>query len=461
MFLQQSFAVSLGFVGLHRATLGGQLTIEPFGWGPLQPDPAGVLDLPGGFTYTLLSPAGSPMNDGLTVPGRHDGMAAFAGPEGTTVLMRNHEVSAIHTSAHGPWGNGYEKWSPALRNHVYDAGRSMFGHAMPCRGGVTRVVYDTTERRVVEQHLALAGTEYNCAGGPTPRRTWISCEEFVAGPEHGLPWTKRHGYCFEVPVDGARLCRPEPIVGMGRFRHEAVAIDPRTDIVYLTEDRQDGVFYRYLPEDPRNLTAGGTLQALKIDGCASADTRDWEASTPLVRGVPAGVGWIDVDDVDSNDDSLRYQMFKRGAARFARAEGCWMGDDEVWFACTTGGRTKHGQLMRYRPSRFEGTPGESAHPGTLELFLQPDDPSVIENADNITVAPWGDLIVCEDGRAPEHLLGVTPGGKVYRLAKNAGSKAEFAGACFAPDGSTLFVNLQTPGVTAAIHLPQDALRPRG
>lgn len=461
MFLQQSLAVSLGFAGLHRAASAGQLTVEPFGWGPLQRDPAGILDLPRGFSYTLLSPAGSQMHDGLTVPGRHDGMAAFPGADGTTILMRNHEVSAIHTSAHGPWGDGYDRWTPALKHHVYDAGRGVFGHAMPCRGGVTRVVYDTAKRAIVEQHLALAGTEYNCAGGPTPRRSWISCEEFVAGPEHGLPWTKRHGYCFEVPVDGARLCRPEPIIGMGRFRHEAVAVDPRSGIVYLTEDRQDGVFYRYIPQDPRNLNAGGTLQAMRIDGCASADTRDWDASTPLVRGVPVGVGWIDVENVDSDDDSLRYQMFKRGAARFARAEGCWMGDDEVWFACTTGGRTKHGQLMRYRPSRFEGTPGEGAHPGQLELFLQPDDPSVIENADNITVAPWGDLIVCEDGAAPEHLLGVTPKGKVYRLAKNAGSKAEFAGACFSPDGSTLFVNLQTPGVTAAIHLPSDARQVHG
>jgi secreted PhoX family phosphatase len=388
-------------------------------------------------------------------------MAAFAGRNGTTILMRNHEVASVHTNAHGPWGDNYQHWTPALRNNVYDAGRSVFGHAMPCRGGVTRVVYDTHKHRVLNEHLALAGTEYNCAGGSTPNRTWISCEEYVAGPEHGLPWTKRHGYCFEVPVDSTGLCRPEPIVGMGRFRHEAIAVDPRTGIVYLTEDRDDGVLYRYLPDNPRDLLAGGTLQALVLDGCASADTRDWEASTPLVRNVPAGVSWIDVDDVDSDDDSLRYQLFKRGAARFARAEGCWMGNNEVWIACTTGGRTKHGQIMRYRPSQFEGTPGEAAHPGTIELFLQPDDPSVIENADNITVAPWGDLIVCEDGKAPEYMLGVTPKGKVYRLAKNAGSKAEFAGACFSPDGSTLFVNLQTPGVTAAIHMPESARARQG
>ena len=429
------------------------MTAIPFGYGPLKPDPAGVLDLPQGFSYRLLSHAGAIMDDGLAVPGKHDGMAAYLGPAGSTILMRNHEIAALHTKAHSPFGERYERLPNADMARLYDPGRSVLGNAMPCRGGVTRVVFDTRRQRIIEQHLALGGTEYNCAGGMTPRRTWISCEEMVRGPEHGPPWTKRHGYCFEVPVDGEGQCIPMPIVPMGRFRHEAVAVDPTTGIVYLTEDREDSCLYRYLPNDSNRLLEGGVLQALCMDGCGSADTRDWDSTMPLRRGVPAAVHWIDVEDVDSSDDSLRYQAFKNGAARFARAEGCWMGRDEVWFACTTGGRTRHGQLMRYLPSRFEGTPGEKAHPGRLELFLQPDDPSIIENADNITMAPWGDLIVCEDGKAPEYLLGMTPGGGVYRLARNAGSSAEFAGACFSPDGSTLFVNLQTPGTTVAITGP--------
>jgi hypothetical protein len=452
-FLQQTAAVSLGFLGLRRALGDGPWTIDPFGYGPLHNDPAGLLDLPEHFHYRFLSLAGTPMDDGLLVPGRHDGMAAFTGPSGSTVLMRNQEIAHIHTAVHSPWGDDYAHWRTADQHKCYDRGRGMFGHAIPCRGGVVRLTYDTRRQRVVNQHLALAGTEYNCAGGVTPRRTWISCEEYVIGPEHGAPWTKRHGYCFEVPVDGKGLCTPEPIVPMGRFRHEAVAVDPRTGIVYLTEDREDGVFYRYLPDHPDRFLEGGRLQALCLDGCDSADTRDWDAAMPLRRAIAESVHWIDVEDVDSNDDSLRYQCYKNGAARFARAEGCWMGADEVWFACTTGGRTKHGQIMRYRPSRFEGTQGEGGHPGTLELFMQPDDPSVIENADNITLAPWGDLIVCEDGPGSQHLLGVTAKGAVYRLARNAASKTEFAGACFSPDGSTLFVNLQKPGATIAITGP--------
>ncbi|MCH2137828.1 MAG: PhoX family protein [Phycisphaerales bacterium] len=454
-FISHTAAVSLGFLGLGkvRADEGGSWLIEQMGYGPLVPDPAGKLDLPAGFTYRTLSLAGTPMDDGLLVPGRHDGMAAFPGPMGTTILMRNHEIAHIHTEVHSPWGDDWSRWRRINPDLIWDRGRGMFGHPLPCRGGVTRITYDTRRQRVVEQHLALAGTEYNCAGGPTPWQSWISCEEYVTGPEHGAPWTKRHGYCFDVPVQGTGLCRPEPIIPMGRFRHEAVAVDPRTGVIYLTEDREDGVFFRFIPDVHDRPAEGGRLQALCLDGCASADTRDWDASMPLVRDVPESVHWIDVEDVDSHDDSLRYQCYKRGAARFARAEGCWMGDNEVWFACTTGGRTKHGQLMRYRPSRFEGTPGEDAHPGSIELFLQPDDPSVIENADNITMAPWGDIIVCEDGSGGDRLLGVTPSGKVYRIAANRASSTEFAGACFSPDGTTLFVNQQKPGVTLAITGP--------
>ena len=163
-------------------------------------------------------------------------------------------------------------------------------------------------------------------------------------------------------------------------------------------------------------------------------------------------------DVDSPDDSLRYQGFDRGAARFARAEGMWHGDGEIFFACTTGGRAKAGQLWRYRPaaSSVEGTPGEIDAPGTLELFLQPDDASVLQNADNICQSPGGDLIVCEDGPDGDFLLGVTPTGRVYPIARNTTSNSEFAGCCFSPDGSTLFVNVQRPGLTLAITGPWPA-----
>jgi hypothetical protein len=305
--------------------------------------------------------------------------------------------------------------------------------------------------------LILAGTDYNCAGGPTPRGTWISCEETTVGPEHGLPWQQPHGYCFEVAADlDTGLVKPQPIKSMGRFRHEAVAVNPQTGIVYLSEDLGDGLMYRYVPNDPVKLLEGGRLQAMAMSGRLSADTRDWEGVPPWSPGDVRAVHWIDVEDVDSADDSLRYQGFEKGAARFARAEGMWHGNDEVFFACTTGGRAKAGQLWRYRPSpsEIEGTSLEHEQPATLELFLQPDDPSVLENADNITQSPGGDLVVCEDGGGEQFLLGVTPKGTVYPIARNAVSNTEFAGCCYSPDGSTLFVNLQRPGLTLAItHQP--------
>jgi hypothetical protein len=90
----------------------------------------------------------------------------------------------------------------------------------------------------------------------------------------------------------------------------------------------------------------------------------------------------------------------------------------------------------------------------LELFVEPNNATVVENADNITVSPWGDLIVCEDGPGQQFLLGVTPAGQIYKLARNALNGSELAGATFSPDASTLFVNIQHPhGFTLAINGP--------
>jgi secreted PhoX family phosphatase len=461
-FLQLASGVSLAFAGLHTRWLGvSRASLLDVGGpigphGPLIPDPAGLIDLPAGFTYHVFSQRGEEMNDGLLVPGQHDGMAAFPGPGGTTVLIRNHEISAAHRTV-GPFGAHNERLDRVDQQKIYDLGRTPFGTKLPSRGGCTRIVYDTRRRELLSHRLILAGTDHNCAGGPTPRGTWISCEETTVGPEHGLPWQQPHGYCFEVSADlDTGLVKPQPIKSMGRFRHEAVAVNPQTGIVYLSEDLGDGLMYRYLPNDPAKLLEGGRLQAMAMTGRLSADTRDWEGVPPWSPGDVRAVHWIDVEDVDSADDSLRYQGFEKGAARFARAEGMWHGNNEIFFACTTGGRAKAGQLWRYRPSppEIEGTSLEHERPATLELFLQPDDPSVLENADNITQSPGGDLVVCEDGGGEQFLLGVTSKGTVYPIARNAMSNTEFAGCCYSPDGSTLFVNLQRPGLTLAItHQP--------
>jgi hypothetical protein len=239
---------------------------------------------------------------------------------------------------------------------------------------------------------------------------------------------------------------------MGRFKHEAVAVQPRSSIVYETEDLSDGLLYRFLPNTPGELTRGGRLQALAVRGRPSLDTRNFDG-----RGIEPGasmdVEWIDLDEPEAPDDDLRYRGFHAGAARFARGEGIWYGDDEVFIACTNGGSEQKGQIWRYRPSPYEGKAGERDRPATLELFIEPNDGTMIENADNLTIAPWGDLVVCEDGTDDDYLVGVTPDGEIYKLAHNLSGNGEFAGACFSPDGSTFFVNMQADAWTLAITGP--------
>ena len=170
--------------------------------------------------------------------------------------------------------------------------------------------------------------------------------------------------------------------------------------------------------------------------------------TPSRERLP--VRWIDLQGVHSPGDDLRYQAHAAGAAKFARGEGMWRGEDGIYFACTTGGLNRKGQLWRYVPSPLEGTAEETQHPATVEIFLEPNDHELVENADNLTVAPWGDLVVSEDAGRRNELVGVTPDGRCYRLAENTGSASEFAGCCFSPDGSTLFANIQGDGLTLAI-----------
>jgi secreted PhoX family phosphatase len=477
-FLQAAAAVSAGFMGLRVAAqatqpaASGSASAGAVGYGALTRDPHGVLDLPEGFAYRVLSQTGQEMDDGLMVPGMPDGMAAFAGPGGATVLVRNHECRPAPTR-NGAFGWTNERLGRLSADKLYDAGD---GTAGPALGGCTRLIYDTDAQAVTGQHLALAGTTRNCAGGPTPWGSWITCEEDVttdANDGVGQP----HGFNFEVPADpAAGLIDPVPLKAMGRFNHEAVAVDPRTGIVYQTEDRHEGLIYRFLPATPGELHRGGRLQALVIRDQPSRDTRNWPAEAMddvyaggageieqssyaslgqqrLDVGDVMSVDWIDVDDVESPHDDLRHRYFDRGAARFARAEGMWYGQQSVFFACTNGGANMAGQLFRYVPSPFEGTPDETRFPGRLELFIEPNDTNLIENADNITVSPWGDLIVCEDRKGECRLIGVTPAGQTYLFGHNVWNHSEFAGACFSPDGSTLFVNIQSPGATLAITGP--------
>ncbi len=449
-FLKTSSLVSLGFAALAGRVKGVGPTGRRDLYGALVSDPDGILDLPPGFRYKIISRSGDTMADGLLRPGKPDGMAAFGAPGGKVALVCNHEISN-DAAALGAFGRDYGLLKKIDRKRIYDFREGNQLHM----GGTTTMIYDPAKGELVRQFLSLAGTDRNCAGGPTPWGTWVTCEE----PENMTKGAgaQRHGFAFEVPVTcEPALAEPVPLKAMGRCRHEAIAVDPESGAVYLTEDRGEGLIYRFLPKTPGRLADGGKLQALAILGTDSADTRNWDESgaPKFPVGQPAPVRWVDLDDPLSPNDDMRLTAFRdKGAACFARGEGMWYGEGEVYFACTLGGATKHGQIFRYRPSAFEGTGREADQPGLLELYLESDSENLLNMCDNLTVAPWGDLIVCEDSGGRDQVRGVARDGTVYDLARNALNENEFCGACFAPDHSVLFVNIQDPGLTFAIEGP--------
>lgn len=453
-FFRTAGAVSLGFAGLHRfeTFIGSGLVHadgHEAGYGGLVRDPDRILDLPEGFTYRAFSRTGEVMDDGLYVPGAHDGMAAFAGPEGKTILVRNHELSPAKPGKEATaFGKDAELIGRVAEDRFYDAGE---GKAF-CPGGTTTLIYDTQTQQLEQHWLSLVGTVRNCAGGPTPWGSWITCEESTLrkGEDGTLV---DHGYNFEVPaLTEVGLVDPIPLIAMGRFNHEAVAVDPESGIVYQTEDTSDGLIYRYIPNEPGKLHKGGRLQCLASADVRRLDTRNWE-NIEVPTGRRMRVRWIDLDDVTSPDDDLRYRGYGKGAALFARGEGMWYGNNAIYFACTNGGKGKFGQIWQYTPSLDEGTADEEKNPGELVLYAEATSKDMLERADNLTVAPWGDVIATEDGPEVDHLVGITPKGEYYKLARNMLNTSELAGAVFSPDGSTLFVNIQSPGITFAITGP--------
>ncbi|WP_222439172.1 alkaline phosphatase PhoX [Echinicola salinicaeni] len=453
-FIKQSGMVTLGFMGLFQciqpSSKNGSSS-DLIGYGALVEDPDKILNLPKGFSYSIISRSGEPMDDGLIVPGRPDGMGTFQGNDGKIIIIRNHENSPDDFKE-GAFGEGNENYSSKYAGEFYENGLG----TLPGLGGTTTLVYNPATKEVEKQFLSLGGTVRNCAGGVTPWGSWVTCEEStVKKGDYDGKLEKDHGYVFEVPAsEEPMLYTAEPIKEMGRFNHEAVAVDPRTSIVYLTEDRGDGLFYRFIPEVPGDLRSGGKLQALAIAGKASYDTRNWEGSDQekMPKNQAFEVEWIDMDDVEAPEDDLRHRGADKGAACFARGEGIWFGEEELYFACTNGGEISAGQVFKYIPGANEGKANEQTAPGKLELFAEPNDTEILKSCDNVAIAPWGDLLLCEDRPHP-FVVGITPKGDFYKLAENIGYESEFAGGVFSPDGSTYFVNIQGAGLTIAIEGP--------
>ncbi|MFF8312071.1 alkaline phosphatase PhoX [Streptomyces lydicus] len=448
-----ALGASLAFAGSLTEIFAGTATAESMGrrgYGPLVPDPHGLLDLPKGFRYKVLSKEGDPLRSGEgKVPSNCDGMAAFPGSpsaagsrgrRGSTYLVRNHENRTNSRSA-----------VPRVRDLTYDPGGE---------GGCTALELGP-DNTVRSERVAIAGTSTNCAGGPTPWNTWLTCEEteLRAGEEN---YTKDHGFIFEVDPYDPRRTGAVPLTAMGRFQHEAIAVDPRTGTVYETEDAFDkpfGLFYRFLPEKPRggrgSLRAGGRLQALRVPGVPDLSTIQ-EPGTTF-----DDVTWVDVPDPLACHTPIRFQDFGPGGITHAqKLEGCYWGGSCVYFVSSFAHRAAgsaadhYGQVWKYDPQR---------HRLTQVVVFGPDSDLQLpgESPDNICLAPSGGLMVCEDGDGAQHVFGLTRRGEVYAMARgrqNIGTPekpewGEFAGVTFAPDHRTMYVNCYTPGTTFAVTGP--------
>ena len=401
------------------------------------------LALPKGFEYNVFGKVKGMMSDGRLTPAAHDGMWTFK-VKNELRIVRNHEVANRSVPvANAGIGSG---------NH-YD---EMAG------GGTTTLVIDPKTREIKRDFVSLSGTLINCSGGPTPWGSWISCEETTLGEAirtsslgvktGGFP--KPHGYCFEVPASANNNMPPVPLKAMGRFTHEAIAVDKRSGIVYETEDYTTSGFYRFLPKRSKRLAEGGILQMLAIKDRPQFDTR-----TGQKQGTNLAASWVMIDNPDPAEaDVDPIAVFKQGRAKggatFSRLEGCDIDDkDNVYFVSTSGGDNKGGQIWLYQPVKRDE--------GRLMLLFESPSRTILDMPDNICLMPKSRLLfICEDsdyvgedGTRDNFMRILTPEGRISDFAKNITPKfeaTEFAGSTFSMDGRTLFVNLQGVGATFAI-----------
>lgn len=482
---------SLGglYVNQARAAAGEAARMTPIDspYGALRPvadrtTGLPLLQLPEGFSYESFGWTGDRMNDGSLCPGKHDGMAVLprgrANPPGRgrgmgrgpeMVLVRNHEIGATTDAIRAP--------------AMYDTGD--MGNGRVAGGGTTNLYWRDGKWQGME--ASLGGTVVNCAGGLTPWGTWLTCEETRSDALSSTG--RRHGYVFEVHADPEKTTG-RPLIGLGRFSHEATAIDPRTGYVYLTEDdRNKNTLYRFVPNDRAgrygSLENGGRLQAARVRGRPNADLTvasigdevelEWvDIADPDLDSIVAPSGFPDVASGDRLSGPFA-QGWSEGALRLARGEGIWYANGKMFIVDTATGRDSQG-----RPGRGEGAVWvlDLASQRMRALFVS-GNALAANNPDNIVVSPRGGVVLCEDGgNSPDlygpgsRLIGLTRSGESYYFAKNnvaltsteianAGKSvgegdyrgSEFCGACWDPTGRTMFVNIQSPGITLAITGP--------